>query len=221
MKYTEMLTKEMFENIVAFSFSEPGAMGANGNMTFYRESGDCFTIDVLSNATSYSKVKEMFPLLKAYFGEEGPMRTESAAMRTIVIGGSLDDKETCIAKGWRHIYLYFAHHLTVIQEVYRFIIDILKEKANPEVTFRWTEILNEADFSAKIPELVTAFNEKRKFDEHLVSVLEELKKNPEFAKKITDSSSPCQMMDVLEEFSGIRMSWLELKQFAFRQAGLD
>lgn len=89
------------------------------------------------------------------------------------------------------------------------------------MTFRWTEILNKTDFSAKIPELVTAFNEKRKFYEHLASVFEELKKNPEFVKKITDSSSPCQMMDVLEEFSGIRMSWLELKQFDLRQAGLD
>lgn len=116
MKYNEMLTKEMFENIVAISFSEPGAMGANGDMTFYRESGDCFTINVLSNATSYSKVKEMFPVLKDYYWNE-PMITESAAMRTIVIGGSSDDKETCIAKGWRHIYLDFAHHPTVKQEV--------------------------------------------------------------------------------------------------------
>lgn len=34
----------------------------------------------------------------------GPMRTDSAALRTIVIGRSLDDKETTIPKGWRHIY---------------------------------------------------------------------------------------------------------------------
>lgn len=28
-----------------------------------------------------------------------------------------------------------------------------------------------------------------------------------------------EMMDVLEEYSGIRMTWLELKQFGYRQNG--
>lgn len=79
----------------------------------------------------------------------------------------------------------FGNHLTVKQEVYRFVKDIFKEKDNCEVTFGWTSMLDEADFSTKIPELMTAFNEQNKFDEHLASVL--------------------------EEFSGVRMYWFELK----------
>ena len=29
-----------------------------------------------------------------------------------------------------------------------------------------------------------------------------------------------KMMEVLEEFSGIKMTWIELKQFGFRQSGI-
>ena len=83
-------------------------------------------------------------------------------------------------------------------------------------------MLDEADFSAKIPELMTTFNEQQKFDEQLAGVLEELKKNPEYIKKVKEASGDMdKMMDVLEAFSGIRMSWFELKQFGFRQAGRD
>lgn len=221
MKYTEVLTKEMFENIAAFSFSEPGAMGANGTMTFYKETGESFTINYLSEETPYSEIKELFPALKECYWN-GPMRTDPAALRTIVIGGSPDDKETSIPKGWRHIYLDFGNHLTVKQEMYSFMKDLFKEKDNCEVTFGWADMLDEADFSARIPELMAVFNEQQKFDEHLASVLEELKKNPEYINKVKEASGDMdKMMDVLEEFSGIRMSWFELKQFGFRQAGLD
>lgn len=221
MRYADVLKKEMFENVAAFSFSEPGAMGANGTMTFYRETGESFTINYLSEETPYSEIKELFPVLKECYWN-GSMRAESAALRTIVIGGSPEDKETCIPKDWRHIYLDFGNHLTVKRGVYRFVKDLFEEKENCEITFRWTGMLDKAEFSSKIPELTAAFNEQQKFDEHLASVLEELKKNPEYIKKVKEASGDMdKMMDVLEEFSGIRMSWFELKQFDFRQAGLD
>lgn len=62
MRCADVLTKEMFESIVAFSFSEPGAMGANGTMMFYRETSQSFTINYLSEEISYSKLKICFLL---------------------------------------------------------------------------------------------------------------------------------------------------------------
>lgn len=221
MRYAEVLEREMFKDIVAFTFSEPGAMGANGMMTFYRKNGESFTVNYLSNETPYGKIKELFPELKECYWN-GPMRKEPAAFKTIVIGGSPDDKETTIPKGWRHIYLDFGNHLTVKAEIYAFVKVLFRNEENCNILVNWTRMLDEAEISSKIPDLVTSFDEQKKFDEHLASVLAELKKNPEYIKKVGEASGDLdKMMDVLEEFSGIRMSWFELKQFGFRQAGLD
>ena len=42
MRYAELLEKEMFDDIVVFSVSEPGAMGPGGVMTFYKKMGSVF-----------------------------------------------------------------------------------------------------------------------------------------------------------------------------------
>lgn len=221
MRYVELLEREMFTDIVAFTFSEPGAMGANGMMTFYRKTGESFTVNYLSDETLYGKIKELFPELNECYWN-GPMRTDPAALRTIVIGGSTDDKETTIPKGWRHIYLDFGNHLTVKAEIYAFVKELFRNEDNCNLLISWTRILDEAEISSKIPDLEVSFDKQKKFDEHLASVLTELKKNPDYIKRVREASEDMdKMMDVLEEFSGIKISWFELKQFGFRQAGLD
>lgn len=196
-----------------------GAMGPN-DMTFYKRNGKSFSLDYMSEDTSYSQIKEVFPVLKdCYF--DGPMKREMLMSKTMIIGGSPDDRETCVADGWKHIYLDVGNHLIVKKPFYFEIKQLFGEIENCELAFDWDKILNEKGFSNRVDEVEKAFLEQEKADEILAAKLDELQKNPEYIRKVKEASGDLdKLMDVLEEFSGIRMTWFELKQFGFRRLGL-
>lgn len=217
------MNKKDFEDIVVFSVSEPGAMGPN-DMTFYKKGGEAFTIDYKSEETPYDELRECFPLLKECCWN-GPIKSESASLRTIVIGGSEDDKETHVPEGWKHIYLECGNHLACKQELYYEVKSILADnymagKDDCDVTFHWVEMLDEVKFGERIDEIEKAYLEMMEKDRILAEKLQELKGNQEYIEKVKAAGKDLdKMMDVLEEYSGIRMTWLELKQFGFRQNG--
>ena len=215
----EKLCEKDFNSVIVFSFSEPGAMGPH-NMTFYTRNGNSFAVNYMSEDTPYSKIKELFPTLtECYF--DGPTKRERIMSRTIVIGGSPDDKETCVADGWKHIYLDFGNHLIVRKEFYYEIKELFSNTENHELTFAWDKILSKTDFCDRVDEIEKAYLEQEKTDAILAAKLDELQKNPEYVKKVKEASGDLdKMMDVLEEFSGIRMTWFELKQFGFRRSDL-
>lgn len=215
----DKLDRNMFVDVVVFSFSEPGAMGPN-DMRFYKSNGETFEVDYKSEETPYSMIKELFPVLR-YCYWNGPMRKETAASRTMVIGGSLDDRETCVADGWRHIYLDYGNHIAVKRELYYAVKDILYGKDNCDITFQWSDMLTEASFTKRIDEHIRAYYEQEEKDEILAKKLDELKRNPEYITKVKEASGDVdKMMEVLEEFNEIKMTWIELKQFGFRQSGI-
>lgn len=152
------IDKNMFEDIVVFSVSEPGAMGPL-DMCFYRRNGETFNLDYKSEETPYSMIKEYFPVLRDCYWD-GPMKNETVASGTIVIGGSADDRETCVAEGWRHIYLDYGNHLAVKKELYHAVKDILRGKDNCEITFYWPDMLANASFSKKIDEYIRSYYEQ-------------------------------------------------------------
>ena len=74
MMTNEKLLNKDFEDVVIFFFSEPGAMGPN-NMKFYKRNGESFSVNYMSEDMPYSRLKELFPVLKdCYF--DGPMKRE-------------------------------------------------------------------------------------------------------------------------------------------------
>lgn len=154
----DKLDRKLFEDVVVFSFSEPGAMGPN-DMRFYKSNGETFEVDYKSEETPYSMIKELFPVLRDCYWD-GPMRKEAAASRTIVIGGSPDDRETCVADGWRHIYLDYGNHIAVKKELYYAVKDIFYGKDNCNITFRWSDMLTDASFAKKIDEHIKAYYEQ-------------------------------------------------------------
>lgn len=217
------MNKKDFEDIVVFSMSEAGSMGPN-DMTFYKKGGESFTIDYKSEETPYSELRECFPLLKECYWN-GPMKSDSVSAFTIVIGGSEDDKETHVPEGWRHIYLDYGNHLIVKKELYYEVKNILSDnyregKTNCDVIFTWVEMLDKVKFWERIDEIEKAYHEMVEKDRILADKLDELKGNQEYIEKVKAAGKDLEkMMDVLEEYSGIRMTWLELKQFGFRQNG--
>ena len=70
--------------------------------------------------------------------------------------------------------------------------------------------------------LITAITaENLPFDELIDAKLAELVKNPEYIRDVKAASGDLdKMMEVFERYSGIKISWVELKQFGFRQAGV-
>lgn len=147
--YVNKINKEMFEDIVAFSMSEVGAMGPN-DMTFYKKNGESFNVDYKNEETSYEKLKECFPSLVGCYWN-GPMRGEKIHPSTVVIGGG--GRETTVPDGYRHMYLDYGNHLAVKEELYDSVKDILKDKNNCEITFEWCDFLDEVDFAHRIDEL--------------------------------------------------------------------
>lgn len=208
-----------FEEVVAFSVSEPRAMGPN-DIGFFMKDGRTFRLDYKTEETPWSDIREWFPTLqKCYF--DGPMRNEIASLFTVVIGASENDKETHVAPGWRHKYLDYGNHLVIKEPYYREIMSLIGSNENIDLTFEWERLLSKTDFVIRADAIQEAYQKQKEEDEKLTATLTELKKNPEYVRKVKDCSGDIDaMMAVFKEYTGIDMDWVQLKQFGFRQQGL-
>lgn len=213
------LTKEMFQEVIAFFVSEWGAMGPNGTMGFYTRSGEYFQVNYLSEETPYQKVKEYFPALQGCCWN-GPMKTDRAFPFTIVIGDDAGES-TRIPDGYRHIYLDYGNHLCVREELFSYVKNLFQDKKNIDLTFGWQDILAEAKIEEKVEDITAAYRKQKEEDEKFAKVLAELNQNPEYRRRILENKDGIEgMLAVLKEFSGIEMDFLELKQFGLRQQGI-
>jgi len=71
-------------------------------MKFYKRNGESFSVNYMSEDMPYSRLKELFPVLKdCYF--DGSMKREKIMAPTIVIGGSPDERETCLFRLWQSL----------------------------------------------------------------------------------------------------------------------
>ena len=145
------LTKKLFEDVVVFFFSVPGAMGLH-NMSFYKKSGESFSVDYLSNETPYGLLKELFPVLQDCYWD-GPMRGEKEAEGTFVFGRENDGRETHVAAGWKHMYLNYGNHLAIREELYDEVVHLFKGIGMSVITFDWIDILERAGFHKRIDEI--------------------------------------------------------------------
>ncbi len=130
-----------FEDVIAFSVSEPGAMGPN-DLTFFREDGSYFRLDYNTEKTPWSRIREWFPMLKECCFN-GPMRKDPASAETVVIGDDGKSRETRVPKGWKHRYLDYGNHLVIRDFCYSGIMPLLEGYDNAELTFDWAQILTE------------------------------------------------------------------------------
>lgn len=211
------LVKEVFDDVIVFSVSEPGAMGPN-NMTFYTKAGEYFSVEHTDSDT-YAELKEAYPVLKECFWN-GPMKNEIASIFSIVIGGSLDDKKTTIPSGMRHIYLDYGNHVVVKEEYYRAVKDIFADKSKCDLTFHWAKFLKDAEFAgSRLDDIASAYYVQKERDEMITNKIKELNKKPEYREKIACSENNDDMMEVLKEY-GIEIDSFELTQIVFRQSGL-
>lgn len=103
------LTRELFEDVIAYIFAEPGAMGAGGCIECLRLSGELFFFSYLDEESNWELVKENFEGINGC-KFNGPHRNVAYSANLLCIGGSDDEIVTTIKEGWREVCFDVGNH---------------------------------------------------------------------------------------------------------------
>lgn len=147
-KFEKELRKEMFEEVICFSFSETGSMGPSGTMSVMNSNGKVYHINYLSEETPYNKIKEYFPEFRDLYWN-GPMKGESEGDGGIRIGGDYS-KTTRIPVGFRHLYLNLGNHLCIREDLYDEIVKLFDGMSKCDITFDWVDVLNKSNIFGEV-----------------------------------------------------------------------
>lgn len=108
---------------------------------------------------------------------------------------------------------------------YRKVKSLLGKYDNADITFSWEKLLSQTDFTERVNEISRVYWEQKAADEKLAAKLEELRKNPEYLKRVkeTETESPSNLdalMSVLKKYSGINMGGCDFMAFGLRYMGV-
>ena len=194
------LTKNLFEDVVAYIFAEPGAMGAAGSIECLKSNGESFIFFYIDEETNWQKTKECF---------DG-------------INGGNDDIVTKIKPGWKEIAFDAGNHFVCKKEYSRGFIEFFSGMKPYEIIVDGMNKIKKEHFYEKLDDIANAFYRQEEADQELTLKLEELNKNPEYVKRIkecTREQGVDAMLLVLKAF-GVEITFMELKQYGFSKAGL-
>lgn len=214
------LTKKLFEDVVAYIISEPGAMGAAGSIECLKKDGKIFSFSYLDEETSWEKTKECFDGINGCTFN-GPHSKTFYKENLFIFGGD-DGIVTRIKPGWKEIAFDAGNHF-VCKKVYsRGFIEFFTGMEPYKIILHGMNKIKKEHFYEKLNDIENAFYRQEEKDQELTLKLEELNKNPEYIKRMEeckreDGVDP--MLKVLKEF-GVEITFMELKQYGFRKAGL-
>lgn len=214
------LTKELFEDVIAYIFSEPGAMGAGGYVKCLNSNGDTFYVCYLDEETSWEVLKENFDGINGC-SFNGPHRNAFYSANVFVLGGN-DDVVTTIKEGWREICFDCGNHFVCKEEYARGFIDFFEGMEDFEIICEGMGKIKEANFVDQLESISKKYHEQKLKDEKLAQKLEELNANPEYRERIEKCDRERgvdALLEVAKEF-GLDITFMELKQFGLRQQGL-
>ena len=214
------LTKELFEDVVAYIFAEPGAMGASGVIECLKATGEIFNVCYLDEETNWELVKENF---KAINGCKfnGPHRKAFYSANVLVIGGD-DDIVTTINDGWREICFDCGNHFVCKEEYARGFIKFFDGMEGYQIICEGMKKIQDEHFVKKLDSIEKEYYEQKAKDEELAKKLKELNENPEYRERIKNCSREQgveALLEVAKEF-GLDITFMELKQFGLRQQGI-
>ena len=145
------LNKILFQDVIIYRVSEPGAMGPSGTITCFSKDGESFTLDYTSAETPWEEIKKCFPAIDGC-RFDGPTKQEEPFINLIVIGRRLDDESTHVNEGWKHMWLDFGNHLVCREEYYE-LKNIFCDMDYCEITFDWDKRLREIKFAERLDEI--------------------------------------------------------------------
>lgn len=144
-----VLSKELFDDVIVYSMSEIGAMGACGLITCLKKNGESFTLNYLSEETPWGEIKKYFPGINGCCFN-GPRKEEKPFTNVVEIGREPGEKDTKINPGWCHLWLDMGHHLVCKEEYFAELKKQLEGIENCVITFDWVEILEKGGFIHQI-----------------------------------------------------------------------
>ena len=103
------LTKELFEDVIAYIFAEPGAMGAGGDIECLKLSGEPFFFSYLDEESNWKLVKENFEGINGC-KFNGPHRDVVNSANILCLGSFDDEIVTTIKEGWREVCFDAGNH---------------------------------------------------------------------------------------------------------------
>lgn len=214
------LTKELFEDVVAYIFAEPGAMGASGVIECLKVTGDTFNVCYLDEETNWELIKENFAAINGC-KFNGPHRKAYYSANVLVLGGN-DDIVTTINDGWREICFDCGNHFVCKEEYARGFIKFFEGMDGCQIICDGMEKIQDEHFVEKLDSIEKEYYEQKEKDEELARKLKELNENPKYRERIKNcgrEQGVDAMLEVAKEF-GLDITFMELKQFGLRQQGI-
>lgn len=141
------ITPGLFDNIIAYTVAEPGAMGLASSMELISNKGEHFLI--CFDDIPFSDIKKAFvsaALHECFFN--GPMPGEAVEEGEIVIFPNSNDDKNCrrttrVARGWKHIYMGAGNHIVIKEETFPLFAKCLQDKSPSEIYATWDEHIDE------------------------------------------------------------------------------
>lgn len=185
-----------------------------------KKNGEVFSFSYLDEETNWEKTKECFDGINGC-KFNGPHPKTFYKENLFVLGGS-DGIVTRIKPGWKEIAFDAGNHF-VCKKVYsRGFIEFFMDMEPYKIILYGMDKIEKECFYEKLDDIENAFYRQEEADQELTLKLEELNKNPEYVKRIkecTREQGVDAMLEVLKEF-GVGITFMELKQYGFRKAGL-
>lgn len=145
MKIVNKITPGLFDNIIAYTVAEPGAMVFSNSMEIVDDKGKYSVISF--DEIPFASVKKFFPALADCIFN-GPMPGETVEEGEIVIYPNNNDDKNCrrttrVAKGWKHIYMGAGNHLIIKEGIIPAFSKYLQNKSPSEIYATWDEHIYE------------------------------------------------------------------------------
>lgn len=142
------LTKELFEDVVAYIIAEPGAMGASGELECLKSTGETFCVCYLDEETNWELIKENFEAINGC-KFNGPHRDAVYSADVLVFGGG-DDIVTTINDGWREICFDCGNHFVCKEEYACGFIELFEGMDGCQIICEGMEKIKKEHFVEKL-----------------------------------------------------------------------
>ena len=141
------LTKDLFKDVIAYIFSEPGAMGSPGDVEFINSDGTTFVVCYMSSESSWDNLKENFEEInRCKFN--GPYKDALFYGDCIRIAGS-NDIVTTINAGWRELCFDSGNHFVCKEEYVQIFIDLFMGMESYEIICNGVNMIQESNYFKK------------------------------------------------------------------------
>ena len=142
MEIVNKITPGLFDDIIAYTVAEPGAMGLPSTMEFISNKGEHFLISF--DDIPFAEIKKAFTsaaLHECFFN--GPKKYDETEGEVVLYLNDerKNNRETRVAPGWHHVYMGAGNHLVIKEEYYCLFDKCMQDKSPSEIYCTWDDYI--------------------------------------------------------------------------------